>query len=240
MAATKQEKASCVLDYAQCKSVTTVQRNFRRRFGKDPPTRKSIYDWHRKFEATGCLCKGKSPGRPRVSEENVQRIRQAFLRSPKKSIPKASRELQIPQTTVWKVLRKHLRLKQYKLQLVQALKATQFCSDFQAMLDENDFVGKVVFSDETTFHFDGKLNCLNCRIWGTENSHVMVEQERDSSKVNMFCAISLHRLYGQFFFTDTTIAGDTCLEMLLSGSCLSLQKIRRLHLPARWGTSPIS
>jgi hypothetical protein len=42
MAATKQEKAFCVLNYAQSKSVTTVQRNFRRRFGKDPPIRKSI------------------------------------------------------------------------------------------------------------------------------------------------------------------------------------------------------
>jgi hypothetical protein len=91
-----------------CKTVTTVQHNFRRRFGKDHPTRKSIYYWHRKFETIGCLCKGKSPGRPRVSEKNVQRIRQAFLRSPKTLIPKASRELQIPQTTVWKVLRKHL------------------------------------------------------------------------------------------------------------------------------------
>jgi hypothetical protein len=97
-----------VFDYVQFKSVTTVQRNFRRRFGKDPPIRNSIYDWHHKFETTECLCKGKSPGRPRVSEENVQRIRQALLRSPNNSIPEASRELQFPQTTVWKVLRKHL------------------------------------------------------------------------------------------------------------------------------------
>jgi transposase len=104
MAATKQEKAFCVLDYAQSKSVTTVQRNFRRCFGKDPPSRKSIYDWHRKLETTGCLRQRKTLGRPRVSEENVQRIRQAFLSSPEKSIPKASRELQIPRTTVWKVL----------------------------------------------------------------------------------------------------------------------------------------
>jgi hypothetical protein len=112
------------------------------------------------------------------------------------SISKASRELQIPQTTVWKALRKHLRLEPYKLQFVQASKATPFCSDFPAMLDEHDFVGKLVFSDEAIFHFDGKLNCHNCRIWGTEDPHVMVEQERDSSKDNMFCAISLHSLYG--------------------------------------------
>jgi hypothetical protein len=36
----------------------------------------------------------------------------------------------------------------------------QFCSDFQAMLDEDNFVGKLVFSGEATFHFDGKLNCI--------------------------------------------------------------------------------
>jgi hypothetical protein len=58
------------------------------------------------------------------------------------------------------------------------------------------------------------VNCHNCRIWGTENPHVMVEQERDSPKVNVFCAISLQRLYGPFFFTETTVTGDTYLEML--------------------------
>jgi hypothetical protein len=89
---------------------------------------------------------------------------------------------------------------------VQALKANDkviqhnFCCDFQAMLDEDDFIGKLVFSDEATFHIDGKVNCNNCHIWGTENPHVMVEQEHDLPKVNVFCAISLQRLYGSFFF----------------------------------------
>jgi hypothetical protein len=89
-----------------------------------------------------------------------------------------------------------------------------FCCDFQAMLDEDDFIGKLVFSDEATVHIDGKVNCHNCRIWGTENPHVMVEQEHNSPKVNMFCAISLQRLYGPFFFTDATVTGDRYLEML--------------------------
>jgi hypothetical protein len=57
MAATKQEKAFYVLDYAQCKSVTTVQRNPRTRFGKDPANRKSIHDWYCKLETTACLAK---------------------------------------------------------------------------------------------------------------------------------------------------------------------------------------
>jgi transposase len=72
MAATVVEKAFCVLELAKTNSVTLVQRHFRRRYGKPPPTRQSIYDWRKKFQETGCLRKGKSSGRPPVSEETVE------------------------------------------------------------------------------------------------------------------------------------------------------------------------
>jgi hypothetical protein len=55
-------------------TATAVQRAFRLRFNIQPPTRKSICLWNHQFEQIGCLCKGKSSGRPRVSEENVRRI----------------------------------------------------------------------------------------------------------------------------------------------------------------------
>ena len=71
MAATVVEKAFCVLELVKTNSVTLVQRHFRRRYGKPPPTRQSIYDWSKKFQETGCFCKGKSSGRPPVSEEKV-------------------------------------------------------------------------------------------------------------------------------------------------------------------------
>jgi hypothetical protein len=35
-----------------------------------------------RFRQRGCLCKGKSAGRPRVSEETVERVRQSSLRAP--------------------------------------------------------------------------------------------------------------------------------------------------------------
>jgi len=46
----------CVLEFAKTNSVTLVQRRFRRRYGKPPPTRQSIYDWSKKFQESGCLC----------------------------------------------------------------------------------------------------------------------------------------------------------------------------------------
>jgi len=42
MAATVVEKAFCVLELSKTKSVTLVQRHFRRRYDKPPPTRRSI------------------------------------------------------------------------------------------------------------------------------------------------------------------------------------------------------
>jgi hypothetical protein len=55
-------------------SATAVQRAFRLRFDIEPPTRKIICRWNHQFEQIDCLCKGKSSGRPCVSDENVRRI----------------------------------------------------------------------------------------------------------------------------------------------------------------------
>jgi len=67
--------------------------------------------WDRQFVETGCLCKGKSPGQLHVSDDNIERVCEAFLRSPCKSVAKASRELDMPKMTVWKVLHKRLCFK---------------------------------------------------------------------------------------------------------------------------------
>ena len=47
-------------------------------------------------------------GQPRTSAENIEHVRQAFSRSPIKSIHTAGRELELPPTTVHKVLYKRL------------------------------------------------------------------------------------------------------------------------------------
>jgi hypothetical protein len=69
-----------------------------------------------------------------------------------------SRELQIPQSSVWRILRKRLRVKGYRLQLFYALNPQDhnlplhFCVDFQQRLEEDGFAEKLVFSNEATFH----------------------------------------------------------------------------------------
>ena len=55
-------------------------------------------------------------------EERVERVSDAFARSPKKSVRRASRELAISVMSVWRCL----QLRPYHLQLLQALKPTDY------------------------------------------------------------------------------------------------------------------
>jgi hypothetical protein len=83
--------------------VVTVQRAFRAKYGKDPPTDKIIRAWYQQFTETGCLCKQKSSGHPLTAEDDVERVRASFLHSPKKSTGTAAKELSMSKITVCSV-----------------------------------------------------------------------------------------------------------------------------------------
>jgi hypothetical protein len=117
--ATQIEKAKCVIWFIEARSATTVQPPYRNTIQKVPPTSKSIYTWRKQFEETGCFCKEKSPGTPRVAGNTIEAVRRSHMQSPSKSTSRASRELDIPQPTAWKILRKRLEMRPYKIQLLQ-------------------------------------------------------------------------------------------------------------------------
>jgi hypothetical protein len=71
-----------------------VQHGFRTKYHTEPPMDKTIREWYRKFEETGCLCATKRTGRPGSLPETVGHVRESFTRSPQKSTRRASGELQ--------------------------------------------------------------------------------------------------------------------------------------------------
>jgi len=99
-----------------------------------------------------------------------------------------SQELQMPQSSVWRILRKRLRVRGYWLQLLQVLNPQDhnfrfhFCVDFQQRLEEDGFAEKLVFNDEVTFRVCGKVNRHNLCFWGTDNPHATMEHVHDSPK----------------------------------------------------------
>ncbi|KAJ4429858.1 hypothetical protein ANN_22062 [Periplaneta americana] len=38
-----------------------------------------------------------------------------------------------------------------------------------------DLFSRLIFSDEATFHTSGKINKHNCRVWGTQKPHRIIE-----------------------------------------------------------------
>jgi len=68
------EKSFCVLECHTSKSAVTVQRAFRAKYAKEPPTDKTIRVWYKQFTETGCLCKQKAPMLTRVWQELEYRI----------------------------------------------------------------------------------------------------------------------------------------------------------------------
>ncbi|KAJ4446658.1 hypothetical protein ANN_13355 [Periplaneta americana] len=116
----------------------------------------------------------------------VANVQAAYERSPRKSLIGSSRELQVPKSTLQRIVHKHLKLYAYKVQLMQRLepddkpKRVEFAN---TMLDRHgadpDFMSKIFFSDEATFYVSDKQQVI-----------------------------------GPFFFSEKTVCGTTYLDML--------------------------
>nr|XP_005998403.1 PREDICTED: uncharacterized protein LOC102358965 [Latimeria chalumnae]XP_005998404.1 PREDICTED: uncharacterized protein LOC102358965 [Latimeria chalumnae] len=103
-----------------------------------------------------------------------------------------------------------------------------FCQQFKSKIHNSPgFLDELTFSDETTFHISGKVNRHNCRIWGTEKPQEVWQHERDSPKINVWCALRKSRIIGPFFFEEATVNGEHYLAMLQN---FFIPELRRLNL----------
>lgn len=109
------QRAQVFVWQAETKSFIAVQRNYLRVYGGDAPDKKNIKvltdkiwgqrDFTNNMEVRVSVCP-----------------RRASNKSPTKSIRQASRELQVPRTTLHRVTRKRLHLFENKVQNVQEVK----------------------------------------------------------------------------------------------------------------------
>ena len=84
------------------KSATVVQRKFKSFFHTtNAPTVKSIKKWYNELNETGHM-RGKPTGRKPMADRTIQNIKNYFEKSPRSSIRKAVRELNIPYSFVQK------------------------------------------------------------------------------------------------------------------------------------------
>ena len=186
-------------------------------YGIVAPDAKSIRLWFNKLLTTGSVLKQSGGARHSVTEEKVEEIWAGFQRSPSKSIHEASRQFDVPPTTVHRFLLKQLRLYPYKVQILQQLKPNdklrckEFAMEILYRIDTNpNFLDNVLFSDEATFHMSEVVSRHNVWIWGSENPHVYREHILDSPKLNVWCGLMKDRI----FFCEPTVTGPVYLDML--------------------------
>jgi hypothetical protein len=208
--ASQVEEAKCVLWFYESRSTVTLQRRFPAVFGREPLTKMSIYKWYKLFDQNVYVCKGKSTRRRQVSGAQMDTVRAAFVRSPRKSISRGARQLNMPHTTVHTILRKHLKFKICKYQLLQHVTAQNkqvryipYSELLWRLEGDEIFTAKIVRNDEATLNLSGNVNRHNLKIWGTNNPHEVTEHTRDSPKFNVFCTLSQQNVFGPFFLCRT-------------------------------------
>jgi hypothetical protein len=100
----------------------------------------------------------------------------------------------------------------YKLQMVitpdDRISRNIFAVAVIEKLDENnEFLRKIIFSDEIKFQVSGRVIRQNVCIWGPEHPHATVDHIRDSPKGIVWCGLLHGPLIGRNCFTIQQLPG---------------------------------
>jgi len=144
--------------------VETV-RKLRGIFGRqNAPYQSTVKRMIKKFEETGSIMDSKLPVRHSTgrSLDNIAAVSESVAESPGTSLRHRSQQLDIPRSSMQRILTKDLHLHAYKIQLTQELKPTEHVHrrEFVNWVLENqkvdsNFSKKIIFSDEVHFQLDG-------------------------------------------------------------------------------------
>ena len=125
---TKEQRVIIVkTHYKYGESYVETARKVRGIFGRqNEPNKSTVQRLIKKFEETGSIMDSKSPMRHRVgrSLDNIATVSEKVAESPEVSIRHRSQQLDIPRSTMQRILTKNLHLHAYKIQLMQELKPT--------------------------------------------------------------------------------------------------------------------
>lgn len=215
------ERVFMIKHYYSENSFRHVSDKWHENFETPCPGKSTVYDLVSKFETTGTVNDGKRSGRPKTAThaENTDLVATCFVNSPKKSIRRASLELDISRSSLQRILHA-AGLKPYRPHLMQALneddpdRRSQFCETFLAFYeDEPNIVDHIIWSDECCFKLNGFVNRHNCVYWADSNPHEILEKAVNLPGITVWGAISSDGLIGPFFF-ENTVTGASYLEML--------------------------
>ena len=154
-------------------------------------------------------------GRPRISGERLELVREAFEEDPQLSTHRASNMLEIPCASIHRIEKNPYHIQMFhKLQEEDYPRRAAMCTELIDQIESANLINKILFSDETTFHTCGKVNRHNCRIWADEKPPNFLEWEQDTPKVNIWLGMTQSKVHGPFFYAESMVTGTVYLDML--------------------------
>jgi hypothetical protein len=89
-----------------------------------------------------------------------------------------------------------------------------FCEWLQhKVCEDEEFVSKIILSDEATFKMNRTVNCHICVYWAPEDPHIHTDKVVKLPVLTLSCGLSYKVLIGPFFF-EGTATGPVYLNML--------------------------
>lgn len=233
MALTVEDRIQVVLLMAKFESTTLVERHMKNEGVSNIPTHKTMRAIFSKFRETGSVLDAPRSGRPRRSDEKIMEISDIYDENPSTSIRQAAAISDTSYSTVWSVLHEDLQMKPFKFSFCHQLfsddKAARItmCNEFQQRIsDDENFLNRLCFSDEATFHLSGRVNRHNCVIWDTSNPHAVQEVPIKSPGVTVWCGLFSDEVIGPFFF-DSTVTSKSYKAMLVDFFIPQLKRRRK-------------
>ena len=156
-----------------------------------------------------------------------------------------SAQLNLPKSSIHRIVKIDLGLYPYKLQIKQSLtdydcaRRLEFAHWMLGRLERTPALLDLIwFSDESHFHLDGHVNSQNCRYWGKESPTEVVARPLHSKKVPVWCALSSQGIIGPFFFeeddTTVTVNGKRYRSMLETFFVPELKRLAGNELSRQW------
>ena len=192
------------------------------------PSEQSIRKIVTKFRTKFTLLDIKPPTRLRTvrSEENIAAVSASVTEDREMSIRRRSQQLGLCYSTTWKILRKDLGVKPFKIQLVQELKPADLPQRrifgewaLGKLAEDPLFYRKIVFSDEAHFWLNGYVNKQNCRIWSEDQPEALQQLPMHPEKATVWCGLWAGGIIGPYFFKDdanrsVTVNGERYRAMI--------------------------
>uniref|UniRef100_A0A158P5N4 DUF4817 domain-containing protein n=1 Tax=Tetranychus urticae TaxID=32264 RepID=A0A158P5N4_TETUR len=187
-----------------------------------PGTFRHLYKVYREYGAVQYQRKRERVVRTEEAIENVRNIAsKAAQDGLSLSASRIASLASMSHTTAWRILRQDLKLKPYHIKLMHKLNEDDFdrrvewCDSVLVRLeDQDDLLGRIIWTDEAIFSLSQTVNRHNCVYWDSSNPNRTFEADNlGSEKIMVWCGVWAEGRIGPYFYTEN-VKGDSYRAML--------------------------